>query len=99
MRVRVDPARRGWWSGWWSRSWSGRRLEDDRPDDDRPDGEQPAGEQPDGEPARRRPPAFRAAGAAVGILLGFGAALEVLGPPEVRELMAERAGRVVGVYS
>jgi predicted DNA-binding transcriptional regulator YafY len=41
---------------------------------------------------------FRAAGAAVGMLLGFGAAIEVLDPPEVRALMAERAADVVGLY-
>ncbi len=41
---------------------------------------------------------FRAAGAAVGSLLGFGAVLEVLGPPEVRALMAERAVEAVGLY-
>ena len=41
---------------------------------------------------------FRAAGAAVGSLLGFGAVLEVLGPPEVRALMAERAAEAVGLY-
>ncbi len=41
---------------------------------------------------------FRAAGAAVGSLLGFGAVLEVVGPPEVRALMAERAAEAVGLY-
>ncbi|MCD2197357.1 WYL domain-containing protein [Actinomycetospora endophytica] len=41
---------------------------------------------------------FRAAGAAVGALLGFGVVLEVLGPPEVRALMAERAADVVALY-
>ena len=41
---------------------------------------------------------FRAAGAAVGILLGFGAVVEVLGPAEVRELMAERAAEAVALY-
>jgi predicted DNA-binding transcriptional regulator YafY len=41
---------------------------------------------------------FRAAGAAVGILLGFGALVEVLGPPEVRDLMASRAADVVALY-
>lgn len=41
---------------------------------------------------------FRAAGAAVGTLLGFGALVEVLGPPEVRDLMASRAAEVVALY-
>jgi predicted DNA-binding transcriptional regulator YafY len=41
---------------------------------------------------------FRAAGAAVGILLGLGAMVKVLGPPEVRELMAERAAEAVALY-
>ena len=41
---------------------------------------------------------FRAAGAAVGSLLGFGAMVEVLGPPEVRALMADRAAEVVTLY-
>jgi predicted DNA-binding transcriptional regulator YafY len=41
---------------------------------------------------------FRAAGAAVGILLGLGAMVEVLGPPEVRSLMASRAAEVVALY-
>jgi predicted DNA-binding transcriptional regulator YafY len=38
---------------------------------------------------------FRAAGAAVGALLGFGAAVEVLEPPEVRALMASRAAEAL----
>jgi predicted DNA-binding transcriptional regulator YafY len=38
---------------------------------------------------------FRAAGAAVGALLGFGAAVEVLEPPEVRALMAARAAEAL----
>jgi predicted DNA-binding transcriptional regulator YafY len=38
---------------------------------------------------------FRAAGAAVGVLLGFGGMVEVLGPPEVRALMASRAAEVL----
>jgi predicted DNA-binding transcriptional regulator YafY len=42
--------------------------------------------------------AFRAPGAAVGALLGFGAALEVLGPAEVRAEMASRAAEVVALY-
>jgi predicted DNA-binding transcriptional regulator YafY len=41
---------------------------------------------------------FRAAGAAVGGLLGLGAMVEVLGPPEVRDLMAERAAEAVALY-
>jgi predicted DNA-binding transcriptional regulator YafY len=41
---------------------------------------------------------FRAAGAAVGSLLGLGAMLEVLGPPEVRELMARRAAEAGALY-
>ncbi len=41
---------------------------------------------------------FRAPGAAVGILLGLGATVEVLGPPEVRTLMAARAADVVALY-
>jgi predicted DNA-binding transcriptional regulator YafY len=41
---------------------------------------------------------FRAAGAAVGALLGLGAMVEVLGPPPVRSLMAERAADVVALY-
>jgi predicted DNA-binding transcriptional regulator YafY len=53
--------------------------------------------EPDDEPDVVRLP-FRAAGAAVGILLGFGAAIEVVGPPEVRALMAERAADVVALY-
>jgi predicted DNA-binding transcriptional regulator YafY len=41
---------------------------------------------------------FRAAGAAVGGLLGLGAMVEVLGPPEVRDLMVERAAEAVALY-
>lgn len=53
--------------------------------------------EPDAEPDVVRLP-FRAAGAAVGILLGFGAGIEVLGPPDVRVLMARRAAEVVDLY-
>lgn len=42
--------------------------------------------------------AFRATGAAVGALLGFGAAVEVLGPDAVRAEMAARAADVVSIY-
>ena len=94
MRVRVDPARRAMVERVVAAQLVGPpELEDDRLEDDRPDGEQPD----DDRPVVVRLP-FRAAGAAVGILLGFGATVEVLGPPEVRELMAERAGEVVGLY-
>jgi predicted DNA-binding transcriptional regulator YafY len=41
---------------------------------------------------------FRAAGAAVGSLLGLGAMVEVLGPREVRALMADRAAEAVALY-
>ncbi|MDL5160331.1 helix-turn-helix transcriptional regulator [Actinomycetospora termitidis] len=41
---------------------------------------------------------FRSAGAAVGALLGFGAAVEVLGPVDVRAEMAARAAEVVALY-
>ena len=53
--------------------------------------------EPDDAPDVVRLP-FRAAGAAVGVLLGFGATLEILGPPEVRELMARRAAEAVTLY-
>lgn len=57
----------------------------------------PEDDGPGGAPDVVRLP-FRAAGAAVGILLGFGAAVEVLAPAEVRALMASRAAEVVGLY-
>jgi predicted DNA-binding transcriptional regulator YafY len=41
---------------------------------------------------------FRATGAAVGALLGFGPVVEVLGPDEVRAEMAARAAAVVSIY-
>ncbi|MFC5063745.1 helix-turn-helix transcriptional regulator [Actinomycetospora atypica] len=53
--------------------------------------------EPDDEAGVVRLP-FRAPGAAVGILLGFGAGVEVLDPPEVRALMATRAAEVVDLY-
>jgi predicted DNA-binding transcriptional regulator YafY len=41
---------------------------------------------------------FRAPGAAVGSLLGFGDGVEVLGPPPVRERMAATARAALAVY-
>jgi predicted DNA-binding transcriptional regulator YafY len=41
---------------------------------------------------------FVAEGAALGVLLGFGADVEVLGPPQVRSAMAQAAAEIVGLY-
>ncbi len=52
---------------------------------------------PDGWPVHRLP--FVAAGAAVGVLLGFGDDVEVLGPESVRAAMAATAADVVRLYA
>lgn len=55
--------------------------------------------EPPGHPAEDRVDlAFRAPGAAVGALLGFGPAVEVLAPDAVRAEMAARAAAVVSIY-
>jgi predicted DNA-binding transcriptional regulator YafY len=87
VRVRVVPGRRAMVERVVAPQLVGPpEVEDDQRDDQRDD-----------EPDVVRL-TFRAAGAAVGSLLGLGAMVEVLGPPEVRDLMAERAAQAVALY-